>query len=121
MKVRSPFFAACCTAATGLALLLAGCHSSERRARAGYDEYQAAVAAGDLTNARIALLKVVAAEDDVPAYWEELGKLQIELGSFSDAYYACTRAHELDRTNAQVLANLTQLALMSGNVEQAED
>ena len=121
MKVRSPFFAACCTAATGLALLLAGCNSSESRARAGYDEYQAAVAAGDLTNARIALLKVVAAEDDVPAYWEELGKLQIELGSFSDAYYAYTRAHELDRTNAQVLANLTQLALMSGNVEQAED
>ena len=71
--------------------------------------------------ARRALLATVAAQDDVPAYWEELGKLQVQLQSFGDAYYAFTRAHELDRSNVQVLANMTQLSLVSGNVDQAED
>ena len=120
MKVRSPFFAACCIAATGLSVALAGCSSSESKARAGFEEYQAAVASGDLLAARRALLEVVAAKDDEPAYWEELGKVQVELGSLGDAYYAYTRAHELDRTNAQVLANLTQLALLSGDIDLAE-
>ncbi len=66
------------------------------------------------------MLEVVAAKDDEPAYWEELGKVQVELGALGDAYYAYTRAHELDRTNAQVLANLTQLALLSGDIDVAE-
>lgn len=120
MKVRSPFFAACCIAATALSVALAGCRSSESEAREGYGEYQAAMASGDLFAARIALLKIVAVKDDDPAYWEELGKVQVQLGSLGDAYYAYTRAHELDRTNAQVLANLTQLALLSGDVDLAE-
>ena len=121
MKVRSPFFAACCFAATALCLIISGCNSSESQARDSLGEYQTAVAAGDLFAARRALLQVVAVRDDVPAYWEELGKLQVELGAFTDAYYAFTRAHELDRTNAQVLANLTQLSLLSGDIDEAEE
>jgi predicted Zn-dependent protease len=120
MKVRSPFFAACCFAATALSVALAGCSSSESKAREGYGEYQAAIAAGDLLAARRALLEIVAVKDDDPAYWEELGKVQVQLGSLSDAYYAYTRAHELDRTNGQVLASMTQLALLSGNIDLAE-
>jgi predicted Zn-dependent protease len=120
MKDRSPFFAACCFAATALSLLLGGCSSPEERARQSFSEYQVAAAAGDLFKARIALLQVVAAKDDVSAYWEELAKVQVELGAFNDAYYAYTRAYELDRTNGQILANLTQLALISGNIDLAE-
>jgi predicted Zn-dependent protease len=78
------------------------------------------MASGDLPAARRALLEIVAVKDDDPAYWEELGKIQVELGSMADAYYAYTRAHELDRTNGPVLANLTQLALLSGDVDLAE-
>jgi predicted Zn-dependent protease len=121
MKVRSPFFAACCIAATALVLSLGACDRSESRAREGFAEYQAAAAAGDMIAARKALLKVVEAQDDNPTYWEELGKVQVELQSFSNAYYAYTRAYELDRTNAEILANLTQIALLSGNIETSED
>ena len=63
MKDRSPFFAACCIAATALLLSLAGCSSSESRAREAFNDYQAATAAGDLIAARIALLQLVAAKD----------------------------------------------------------
>ena len=48
MRHRSPFFAACCIAATALAVLLGGCESSESRAREAYNDYQTASAAGDL-------------------------------------------------------------------------
>ena len=121
MKVRSSFFAACCSAATALCLLLTGCNSSESRAREAFADYQAASAAGDLRSARIALLQLVAAEDDKPDYWQELGRIQVQLGAFNDAYYAFTRAYELDKSNAQVLSTLTQLALLSGNIDVAEE
>ena len=121
MKVRSPFFAACCFAATGLSVLLAACGSADSRARESFEEYQAAAAVGDLIAARKALLETVAEQDNNPAYWEELAKVQIQLGSFSDAYYAYTRAYELDRTNPQLLSGLTQIALMSGQIDMAED
>lgn len=121
MKDRSPFFAACCFAATALSLSLAGCNSSESRAREAFSDYQAASAAGDLFAARVALLQLVAAKDDQPDYWQELGKVQIQLGAFSDAYYAYTRAYELDKSNPEVLSTLTQLALLSGNIDVAEE
>ena len=121
MKVRGPFFAACCFAATPLSLALSGCTSREEQAQAALGEYQTAAASGNLIATRIALLKLVGAKDDNPDYWEQLGKIQVELGSFRDAYYAFSRAHELDRSNTEALSNLTQLALMSGDVDAAED
>ena len=121
MKLKGPFFAACCIAATALSLALSGCTSREEQAQAAFGEYQAAAAAGDLIATRIALLKLVGVQDDNPDYWDRLGKVQLELGSFRDAYYAFSRAHELDRGNTDALSNLTQLALMSGDVDSAED
>jgi predicted Zn-dependent protease len=120
MRDRSAFFAACCIAATALAALLAGCNSSDSQAREAYAEYQAASAAGDLPAARIALLELVNAKDDDPTYWEELGRVQLQFEDFQGAYYAFTRAQELDRGNVSTLATLTQLALLSGNAEMAE-
>src|SRR4051812_45951697 len=109
MKVQSPFFTACCIAATALSLALSGCNSAESRANAALGDYQAAMATGDLRAARGALLRLVAAKDDNPAYWANLGKVQLQLQSYSDAYYAFTRAYELDRTNTEVLGTLAQL------------
>ena len=121
MTSRRPFFAACCIAATALCLPISACTSNEAQAQEYYAQYQVAAAAGDLVAARVALLQTVAVQDDVPAYWEQLGKLQVELGVFNDAYEAFKHAHELDRSNPQILANLTQLALMSGQIDLAEE
>jgi tetratricopeptide (TPR) repeat protein len=70
--------------------------------------------------ARRALLQLVQAKDDVADYWAELGKVQAAMGSYSDAYYAFTRAHELDRTNPGLVRALTELALRSGDLTQAQ-
>lgn len=108
--------AACLSAA----LLTLGCSSSDARARDALGEYQAAAAANNIPAARKALLDLVQAKDDVPDYWIELGKLQASTGNFNEAYYAFTRAYELDRSNVDVLRAVTELALRAGDLTGAQ-
>src|SRR3569833_1347897 len=91
--------AACLSAAC----LTVGCKSSGARAQDAMTAYQAAAASNDVDGARKALMQLGGAKDDVPDYWIELGKLQASVGSYGDAYYALTRAYELDRGNPDVL------------------
>jgi predicted Zn-dependent protease len=73
-----------------------------------------------MLGARRALLQLVQAKDDVAEYWAELGKVQASMGSYGDAYYAFTRAYELDRSNPDLARMLTQLALRSGDLTTAQ-
>ena len=107
--------AACLSAAC----LLPGCSSSDARAREALSAYQSASAVNDLYGARRALLQLVRAKDDVPDYWVELGKLQASMGNYSDAYYALSRAYELDRSNPDLVRAVTQLALKAGDLPSA--
>src|SRR6476646_9073394 len=102
------------------AVAIAGCNLSDSRARAALAEYQTASAANDLPAARKALLELVRAKDDVADYWAQLGKVQAAMGSYNDAYYAFTRAYELNRSNPALIRALTQLALRSGDLTQAQ-
>lgn len=89
-------------------------------ARRAYRNYQAAAASGNPAWTRVALMKLVRVKQDVPDYWIELGKIDLQMGDYRRAYDAFSRAHELDRTNVPVLAALTQLALVNGQVDFAE-
>jgi predicted Zn-dependent protease len=108
--------AAACLSAV---FLMPGC-SSDARARSALEAYQSAAAANDPVAARQALLQLVQAKDDVAQYWEELGKVQASMGEFSDAYYAFTRAYELDRSNPELLRAITEIALRSGDIALAQ-
>src|SRR3954454_22878839 len=101
------------------AIAIAGCSSSDSRAEAALSDYQSAAAANNMLAARKALLQLVRAKDDVADYWAELGKLQASMGSYGDAYYAFTRAYELDRSNPDLLRAVTELALRSGDINLA--
>src|SRR4051794_5552309 len=101
-------------------LIVAGCSSSDSRARAALSEYQTAAAANNMWGARRALLELVQAKDDVAEYWAELGKVQAAMGSYGDAYYALTRAYELNRSDPGLVRALTELALRSGDLTQAQ-
>lgn len=100
---------------------MSGCGTAESQAQAALAEYQAAKAAGDVQASRLALLRLVTADDSVADYWLELGKVQIQLGNYGDAVYAFTRAFELDRSNVEVLATLTHLSMLSGNRDVMEE
>src|SRR6185369_5501499 len=102
-----------------VACLSASCNS-DARARAALGAYQSAAAANDLVGARKALLELVRAKDDVPDYWVELGKIQLSMGSYGDAYDAFTRAYELDRNNPELVRTVTELALRAGDIALAQ-
>jgi predicted Zn-dependent protease len=101
-------------------ILVTGCSSADSRAQAALGQYQAAAASNDMVGARNALLRLVQAKDDVAEYWADLGKVETSMGSYSDAYYAFTRAYELDRSNPELARMLTQLALRSGDLTTAQ-
>nr|NUR37694.1 hypothetical protein [Sphingomonas sp.] len=108
--------AACLSAAC----LSASCNTSDARAQQALENYQVAAAANDLPGARRALLELVRAKDDVSEYWVELGKIQASLGDYGDAYFAFSRAYELNRGNTELLSLLTQFALRSGDIALAK-
>jgi tetratricopeptide (TPR) repeat protein len=102
--------------------LLTGCNRIRAwEARRAYGNYQAAVASGNMVRTKFALAALVRVDEDVPDYWTELGKVELQLGEYAKAYDAFSRAHELDRSNVQILAALTELALLSGHVDVADD
>jgi predicted Zn-dependent protease len=122
VKNRILFFrVACCSLALGT-LPLGSCdYLKARSARADYIAYQQALAAGDFVKARRALTRLTRTEQDVPEYWLELGKLQLQMGDTRRAYNSLARAHELDRSNVPVLGTMTQLALLSGDLDLANE
>lgn len=103
-----------------LTLALPACKSAQSRAQEAYARYQVATAANDLAASRRALLDLVSAKDDVAENWSELGKLDVQMGNYRDAYSAFNRAHELDRANPEILRILTQLALRGGDARSAQ-
>ena len=107
-------------ATASASLLLSACNSREDRSRAAFDQYQSAMAQGDLPSIRRALLALVAADDTQAEYWVELGKVQVQLGDLGAAFNAFQRAYELNRADPGVLGYLTQIALRGGQLDQAE-
>lgn len=122
MKNRTFFFR---LSLIGLAVatpLLADCSRYRSwQIKRAYANYQTAAGSGDLVRTKFALAALVRVDEDVPDYWIELGKVELQLGEYGRAYDAFSRAHELDRTNVQILTALTELALMSGHVDMADE
>jgi tetratricopeptide (TPR) repeat protein len=122
VKNRTFFFKLSLIGLTVATPLLSGCNLYRSwEARRAYGNYQAAVASGDLIRTKFALAALTRADEDVADYWAELAKVELQLGEYGKAYDAFSRAHELDRSNVQILAALTQLALMSGHIDMADE
>ncbi|GAA3893323.1 hypothetical protein GCM10022276_10680 [Sphingomonas limnosediminicola] len=122
MAKRTLFFRLTVLALTIVAPALSGCgYWRTYEAKKYYAQYQTATANGDLQGARFALLSLVQTQEDVSDWWVQLGKIDLQLGDFRGAYDAFAHAHELDRTNAQVVATLAQLAIYAGQLDLAEE
>lgn len=122
MKNRTFFFARLAIILALGSVPLSGCsYWRSYQARNAYGHYQEALATGDMDSARRALMRLVQVQEDVPDYWVELGKLQLQMGAYREAYDAFAHAHELDRTNVTVLATMAQLALLSKQMDLANE
>lgn len=99
---------------------LSGCsYVKSFQAHRAYNEYQQALATGDLNLAQVALVKLVRIDEDVPDYWMQLGQLNLQTGNYRGAYDALSHAHELDRSNVEVVATMAQLAIYAGEIDLA--
>jgi tetratricopeptide (TPR) repeat protein len=101
---------------------LSGCsYVKGYQERVAYGRYQEALGAGNLVQARFALMKLVSIDQDVANYWLELARLQLQMGDYRGAYDALTHAHELDRSNVEVLSTMAEMALLSGDIDLASE
>lgn len=100
---------------------VASCDTRASRTQKAFDQYQAASTSGDRIAMRNALLQLTAANEDQATYWIELGKVQYALGAVGAAFDAFSRANELNRSDAETLRYLTQIAIQSGALEIAEE
>lgn len=107
--------------ATGiaLALILTACQSREEKAAGLFERANALTEAGDLDGARDTLAKAVAATDDNPAYWIALGRVELRLQHFLQAYRAYQRALELAPADIETLRILAELSLYGGQNRDA--
>ncbi|MEP7316321.1 MAG: tetratricopeptide repeat protein [Sphingomicrobium sp.] len=120
MKIRPLFSAWRLTSLCAAALLVSACGNRLEIRRAN-DAYQQALALNDVGGQYRALLALTKADDGVSEYWLELARLDLELGAYGDAYAHFSRAHELDRTSVAPLSMMTELAVINGRVDLAED
>ena len=102
------------------ALLLSACGTQWKVKRAD-NAYQQAVAANDLIGQRNALLQLTNADEDVSDYWIKLAQVELQLGSYAGAYQHFSRAHELDRTDVGSLSMMTELAVINGRLDLADE
>lgn len=100
-------------------ITLAACRAPEERAARYAGMYEAALAGNDPWTARLAMQRAVAIDDSNPQYWAALGRVQLTLGDYAGAFAAFVRSNELDRSNANVIQTLADLAALSGRVEDA--
>ena len=120
MKIRTLFSAWKLKSLCVAVLMLSAC-GNQRELRQANDAYQQALALNDIGGQYRALLALTKADDGVSEYWLELARLDLQLGSYGDAYAHFSRAHELDRTAVAPLSMMTELAVINGRVDLAED
>lgn len=102
-------------------VVLAGCGRSEERAAGYAAQYESAMAGNDPWNARIAMRKAVQYDDANAEYWLGLARAQLMLADYGGAYGSLVRSSELDRSNADTLQMLADLAVMSGHPAQGRE
>ena len=120
MTIRTIFLARGSISVCAAALFLAAC-DNQKEVRRADDAYQQALVLNDLGGQRRALLALVKADEDVSDYWIQLAKIELELGAYSEAYEHFSRAHEIDRTAVYPLSMMTELAVINGRLDFAED
>lgn len=120
MKIKPLFSAWGPKSLCAAALLISACGNQQevRRADAAY---QQALALNDLGGQRRALLALTKADDSVSEYWMQLAQVDLAIGAYGDAYAHLSRAHELDQTAVAPLSMMTELTVINGRLDLAED
>lgn len=106
--------------AMALLLMLAGCGSSEQKAAKAAARYDFYYAKRDFYSARIEIKRALAQQDDEPAYWARLARVELASGNYLEAHSAYVRVIELAPKDDEARQALAELAYSGGSFKEAE-
>jgi tetratricopeptide (TPR) repeat protein len=107
-------------AALALLLALAGCGSAQEKAAKAAARFDELYAKRDFYGARIEIKRAIAKQDDVSEYWQRLGRVQMALGRYLDAYQAYNHVIELDPHNKEAIEQMAELAYTGQSFDDSE-
>lgn len=101
-------------------LLTGACTSRDEQAATAAGIAADALQTGNIPAARFQIAQALAARDDVSDYWLLSARIAIAEGNYAGAFDAYESALTLDRSNAEALTRLCQLAAVGNQPERAE-
>ncbi len=107
--------------AGAMLLALPGCASKAERANEAFVVAQQLATAGQLPEAKVAIMKSIAIRDDVADVWFTLGQLHMATGAMPEAFTAFGRADELRPGNVDTLRPLAYAGYMIGAARLSKD
>jgi Tfp pilus assembly protein PilF len=116
IPVWCTFLVLCCAV-----FVAPGCSDRSQEAAQEAALAQRALNGNDLLTARTAITAAIADRDDIADYHILRGRIEFALGSPSSAYNAYSNALALDPTNMEVLLQVAQLGLTTGNLRGSRD
>lgn len=102
-------------------LALPGCASKAERANEAFVLAQQLATAGQLPEAKAAIMKSITIRDDVADVWFTLGQLHMATGAMPEAFTAFGRADELRPGNIETLRPLAYSGYMIGAARLSKD
>ncbi|MBW8910468.1 MAG: tetratricopeptide repeat protein [Sphingomonas sp.] len=106
-------------AGLGLLLALAACGSPQDRATKALVRYDAYYAQHDFLRARVEIRNAIREQDDVAEHWNKLGRVELSLSKYFNAYSAYSRALELDKSNVEAMQAVAELSYSGGSPDAA--
>ncbi|RVT94863.1 tetratricopeptide repeat protein [Sphingomonas crocodyli] len=106
-------------AALAASIMLAGCGSGTERATKAVARFDAAYAKRNYWVARLEINRALRLEDDVPEYWNRLGRVELALGQYLNAYTAYKNALMLDPRNIEAVQAVAELSFSGGSQDDA--
>ncbi|TZG28022.1 tetratricopeptide repeat protein [Sphingomonas montanisoli] len=105
--------------ALAASMMLAGCGSGTERATKAVARFDAAYAKRSYWVARLEINRALRLEDDVPEYWNRLGRVELALGHYLNAYTAYKNALMLDPRNIEAVQSVAELSFSGGSQDDA--
>jgi tetratricopeptide (TPR) repeat protein len=106
---------------SALILTLPGCASKAERAAEALALGQQLAAAGQIAEAKTAIMKSIAIRDDVADTWFALGQVHMATSAIPEAFTAFGRADELRPGNVETLRPLAYAGYMIGATQLSKD
>lgn len=102
-----------------LSASLTACQSPQQRAETADQRFDELFSQKEYLKARVEIRNAIRERDGDVAYWIKLGRVELAMQNFFNAYSAYSRALELQKDNQEAMEAVANLALSGGALDEA--